>query len=247
LYIGSSKDIKKRHTSHIRALKTNEQPFHKYMNENKLTFDDLHYFIIITEIIDEKELLKLEADCILLCNPLCNVTLPYTSPEHKQELTKIRNRRYYYGNGKAIYKKYRLENKEAIKESKKEHYEQNKETILKQQKDKYENDIDFRQKKKEGCKEYHEKRKAAGVKQKPMNDEQKANNKVYKDKWYKDNKERISEDWKIKYEANKEAICKKKRETPLTEIQRLAKNEANQRYKKRVKEKKAQQKLEPLC
>ena len=151
LYIGSSIDIKSRMDKHISDLKVNKLPFHKYLNENHLTFEDLDFEDVKTDINDEEQLRLLEGDCQRLYKPLCNVrTEGRTKKEYREDNkeylkeyqkkyridNKERKKAYHiinYSNNSEKYikkaKLYRDTNKDSISLNKKKYYQENKEEI----------------------------------------------------------------------------------------------------------------------
>lgn len=126
LYIGSTAEKKKRHALHKTLLKGSgkPQPFHTYLRENGLTFDDLDYTVIQLNLENKKERLKLERQQIEMNKPVCNSNTPGRTLEEWIEENKDKLKKYD--------KLYQEKNREKIKANQKIYRERRKQngTVL---------------------------------------------------------------------------------------------------------------------
>lgn len=141
LYIGSSKDVKKRYLKHKSSCynkncKGYNIPFYKYIRENNINFLDLNFVVLQKfQNYDKIILENNEKMLIEFINPICNKSIPLRTDKEYEEYQK----EYYKDNKDDILKKnkdYYEDNKDDILKYKKDYYINNKDKILEQMKEK---------------------------------------------------------------------------------------------------------------
>lgn len=71
LYVGLTKDVKKRHTAHKKNKAKNTHFFYEFLRQNYIDVDDLE-FVIYKSNMDRWEAWKYEKKMIKTLKPLCN-------------------------------------------------------------------------------------------------------------------------------------------------------------------------------